>query len=230
LGGVDGGGFGKRLLPLTLETPKPLLKVGNRPILETIIEQFKSYGFVQFIISLNYLSDKIKNHLGDGRKLGVTIEYIEEKKPLGTAGALSLIRVPSEEPIFVMNGDVLTTVNFDSFQAYHQAKKNDLTIGVRNFSWTIPYGVVEMKQELVREIQEKPTYHFLVNGGIYLLNAQLIRRIPKNTYYDMTQLANDLIKAGDRVGCFPITEYWMDIGRPDDLIKANQDYANIFQN
>jgi len=222
------GGLGTRLHPLTLETPKPLLKVGDRPILETIIEQFKAYGFVQFIISLNYLSDKIKDHLGDGRKLGVIIEYIEEKKALGTAGALSLIRVSTKEPLFVMNGDVLTTVNFDSFLAYHREKDNALTIGVRNFSWTIPYGVVEMEHELVREIQEKPTYHFLINGGIYLLNAELLRRIPKNTYYDMTQLAKDVIKTGDRVGCFPITEYWMDIGRPDDLRKANQEYSNIF--
>jgi dTDP-glucose pyrophosphorylase len=222
------GGLGSRLLPLTEEVPKPLLKVGDKPILETIIRHLKSYGFSEFIISLNYLSEKIKEYFGDGSALGVNIQYIEEKTRMGTAGALSLIQRPLEHPLIVMNGDLLTTINFNSFLSFHEANQFNLTIGARNYSYQIPYGILELSQNQVLNVIEKPTYRYFVNGGIYLLTPEILIRIPKETHYDMTDLIRDSIKAGEKVGCFPITEYWLDIGMHHDFNQANVDYHLIF--
>jgi NDP-sugar pyrophosphorylase family protein len=222
------GGLGSRLLPLTEEIPKPLLKVGDKPILETIIRHLKSYGFSEFIISLNYLSDKIKEYFGDGSALGVNIQYIEEKTRMGTAGALSLIRSPLEHPLIVMNGDLLTTINFNSFLSFHEANQFNLTIGARNYSYQIPYGILELSQNRVLDVIEKPIYRYFVNGGIYLLAPEVLTRIPKETHFDMTDLIRDIIKAGEKVGCFPITEYWLDIGMHHDFNQANVDYQLIF--
>lgn len=225
---IMAGGLGTRLRPLTDDIPKPMLKVGDKPILQIIIEQFRKYGYKNIFISVNYKSDFIKSYFRDGSDFGVNIKYIEENKRLGTAGAIRLAEKYLGNSFFVINGDILTNVNFESLMEYHTKHKFDMTIGSRSYEMQVPYGVICMKELCVTSLDEKPIYNFIVNGGVYVLNPNIIKNIPKDEYYDITQLINMLINENRRIGSFPIEEYWMDIGKIEDYHKANEDIKNIF--
>lgn len=222
------GGLGTRLRPLTENTPKPLLKVGSKAILEIIIENFASYGFVDIIISVNYKADMIKSYFKDGSQFGVNITYIEEDKRLGTAGALSLIKEDIIKPFFVMNADLLTNVNFEQFLDFHSFGNSDATMCVREYDYQIPYGVIQTKDDNIISIKEKPIQKFFVNAGIYLLSPKVLNYIPKDEFYDMPTLYEKLIEDEKKVLSFPLHEYWLDIGRMSDFQKAQDEYSIIF--
>ena len=222
------GGLGTRLRPLTQDIPKPLLKVGNKPILETIIENFAKYGFVNITISVNYKADMIKEYFGDGAALGVNIDYVEETKRLGTAGALSLIKERPQEPFFVMNADLLTNVNFEHLLDFHMMEHSVATMCVREYDYQVPYGVIETDGSKIVSIEEKPIHKFFVNAGIYTLSPQVFEYIPKNEFYDMPTLFEDIIKDELKSISFPIHEYWLDIGRMSDFEQAQNEYGEVF--
>ena len=222
------GGLGTRLRPLTEDIPKPLLKVGNKPILETIIENFVKYGFVNITISVNYKADMIKEYFGDGSKFGANIDYIEETKRLGTAGALSLIKNRPQEPFFVMNADLLTNVNFSHLLDFHVFENSVATMCVREYDFQVPYGVIETNGSEIISIKEKPIHKFFVNAGIYSLSPQVFEYIPKNEFYDMPTLFEDIIKDDLKSISFPVHEYWLDIGRMSDFEQAQSEYLRVF--
>jgi len=222
------GGLGTRLRPLTNNIPKPMLKVGNRPILETIILNFKKYGFVNIILCVGYKSNIIKEYFKDGSEFGVNIEYIYEDKRMGTAGALTLTKDKLNKSFFVMNGDLLTDVNFEHMMKFHSNTDSIATMAVREYDFQVPYGVVNIEGSNVLNIEEKPIHKFFVSGGIYLLEPESIKLIPKDTFYDMPTLLDAIIKKNKKVLSFPIYEYWLDIGQHNDFIQANNEYAKIF--
>ena len=222
------GGLGTRLRPLTQDTPKPMLKVGNKPILQTIVEKFAEYGFVNITMCVNFNADIIKDYFGDGKEFGVNIDYILEQKRMGTAGALSLLKERPNEPFFVMNGDLLTNVNFEHIFNYHTLNKATATMCVREYDYEVPYGVVKMNDNKIVEISEKPVQKFFVSAGIYMLSPEILDLIPQNEFYDMPTLFEKAISKGKNVISFPIHEYWIDIGRLEEYQKANEEYAKIF--
>ena len=219
---VMAGGFGTRLKPLTDDTPKPMLPVGDKPILEHTVEQLKQVGIRHINITTHYQPEKIKDHFGDGSEFGVDIEYVSEDRPLGTAGAVGLVDAGTE-PMLVINGDILTSVDFQAMFRYHRKHRADLTLGVRRYDLKVPYGVVECQGAQVRSISEKPEFGFLVNAGVYLLEASVRQFIPPDERFDMTDLMDVLIAEGRNVVSFPIVEYWLDIGQIDDYKKAQED-------
>lgn len=225
---IMAGGLGTRLRPLTDDIPKPLLKVGTKPILETIIENFANYGFKEIIISVNYKANMIKEYFGDGSDFGVEIKYLEEDKKLGTAGALSLIKEEIKEPFFVMNGDLLTNVNFEHLLDFHLSGNSIGTMCVREYEYQIPYGVIQIDKDEIKAIEEKPINKFFVNAGIYLLSHKVLNYIPKNEFFDMPTLFQKLIEEELKILSFPIHEYWLDIGRIVDYERANNEYSNVF--
>ncbi len=223
------GGLGTRLRPLTETTPKPMLPVGNKPILQTIIEKFAEYGYINIILCVNYKSQMIQDFFTDGSKFGVHIDYIHEQDRMGTAGALSLLSTIPNEPFFVMNGDLLTNINFDNFLDFHLANRSVASMCVREYDFQVPYGVVNIDHGHITSIVEKPIHKFYVSAGIYLLNPEVIREIPADTFYDMPTLFEALLAEGKPVLSFPIHEYWLDIGRMHDYERANIDYSEMFK-
>ena len=224
------GGLGTRLRPLTENTPKPMLPVGGKPMLQTIVEKFASYGFVNIVMCIGYKSHIIQDFFEDGSRFGVNIEYILENERMGTAGALSLLS-PSQiqnEPFFVMNGDLLTNVNFEHFLNFHNQNNAKATMGVREYDFQVPYGVVNLEDGKIKSIIEKPVHSFFVSAGIYMLSAECIKLIPKDEYYDMPTLFDKLIQMNENTISFPIREYWLDIGRMDEYEKANKEYHEVF--
>lgn len=219
---VMAGGFGSRLMPLTDETPKPMLQVGDKPILEHIVGQLQQAGIRRVSFTTHYRPEAIEAHFGGGENFGVEIDYVNEDQPLGTAGALSML-APCEEPMLVMNGDILTRVDFRAMLAFHREHGADLTVGVRQYDMSVPYGVVRCDGAIVRAIEEKPVVNFLVNAGIYLIEPAAHRRIPAGQRFDMTDLIAKLTAEGRSVAAFPIVEYWLDIGRHGDYSQAQQD-------
>ena len=222
------GGMGTRLQPLTQQRPKPLLKVGEKPIIQTIIENFISQGFSDFKICINYLGEKIKDFCGDGSRWNVNIDYIEEDKRLGTAGALSLLPQRPDKPFFVMNGDVLTKVDFVRLLVFHEKQKNLATMCVREYRYQIPYGVVKLDQHRIVDLKEKPVEYYNVNAGVYLLEPAVLDYIPANQYFDMTRLFEVMMERNLQVGSFPLREYWVDVGRMEDFEQAHTDYTEQF--
>ena len=222
------GGLGTRLRPLTHANPKPLLRIGDKPIIQTIIENFVAQGFYNFKICINYHGDKIRAYLGNGSKWGIDIEYIEEQKRLGTAGALSLLQDRPEQPFFVMNGDILTKVDFVRLIGFHEKQQNKATMCVREYRYQIPYGVVKLDNHRILRLKEKPIQYYNVNAGIYLLEPDVLDVIPRNEYFDMTSLFEQLINHNIQVGSFPLTEYWMDVGRMEDFEQADTEYFEQF--
>lgn len=222
------GGLGTRLRPLTHECPKPLLKVGDRPILETILLNFIDHGFYRFYISVHYKAEMIKSYFGDGSRWNVEIHYLHEDDSLGTAGALSLLPETPSSPFFVMNGDLLTKVNFEQLLDFHLAHKAKATMCVRKYDHQVPYGVVKLNRHELLGIEEKPVQRFFVNAGIYVLDPSVIPLIPRNSYYDMPSLFDLLVKQQERAIAFPIREYWLDIGRFADFERANLEFAEVF--
>lgn len=226
---IMAGGLGTRLRPLTTEVPKPMLKVGDRPILETILQQFKEYGFNNFLVSVNYKADIIIDYFQDGRHLGINIEYIREGQPMGTAGAMGKIREKINRPLILMNGDILTKIDFCQLLDFHLEQKNEFTIASRPYEFTIPYGVLQVDRGLVYKLEEKPIQEFVISAGIYVINPGLVDIIPENIKYDITDLIQYCIKKGIRVGIYPIREYWMDIGQMQDYYSANEDFEKILK-
>lgn len=222
------GGLGTRLRPLTQDTPKPMLKVGNKPILQTIVEKFAEYGFVNITMCVNFNASIIRDYFGDGKEFGVNIDYVLEEKRMGTAGALSLLKERPSEPFFVMNGDLLTNVNFEHIFNYHMLNKATATMCVREYDYEVPYGVVEMNDNKIKQIVEKPVQKFFVSAGIYMLSPEILDLIPKNEFYDMPTLFEKLIKLSKNVISFPIREYWLDIGRMEEYQRANEEYKEVF--
>lgn len=222
------GGLGTRLRPLTQDTPKPMLKVGNKPILQTIVEKFAEYGFVNITMCVNFNASIIRDYFGDGKEFGVNIDYVLEQKRMGTAGALSLLKEHPSEPFFVMNGDLLTNVNFEHIFNYHTLNKATATMCVREYDYEVPYGVVKMNDNKIIEIVEKPVQKFFVSAGIYMLSPEILDLIPKNEFYDMPALFEKLIKLSKNVISFPIREYWLDIGRMEEYQRANEEYKEVF--
>lgn len=222
------GGLGTRLRPLTQDTPKPMLKVGNKPILQTIVEKFAEYGFVNITMCVNFNASIIRDYFGDGKEFGVNIDYVLEQKRMGTAGALSLLKERPSEPFFVMNGDLLTNVNFEHIFNYHTLHKATATMCVREYDYEVPYGVVKMNDNKITAIAEKPVQKFFVSAGIYMLSPEILDLIPKNEFYDMPALFEKLIKLSKNVISFPIREYWLDIGRMEEYQRANEEYKEVF--
>jgi len=222
------GGLGTRLKPLTNTVPKPMLHVGGKPILETIISKFASYGFVNIVLCVNYKSDIIKEYFGDGSRFGVNIEYVLEEKRMGTAGALSLLTEKPTEPFFVMNGDLLTNVNFEHLLNFHLENSAIATMCVREYDFQVPFGVVELDNGKIKSIKEKPTHSFFVSAGIYMLSPSVLPLIPKDEFYDMPTLFDKMIELEQELVSFPIREYWLDIGRIEEFEKANSEYYEVF--
>lgn len=226
---IMAGGLGSRLNPLTLDCPKPLLKLSGKPVLEILLESFIDEGFFNFLISVNYKGEMIRRQIGDGRRWGVNIDYLVEEKRLGTAGPLSLISPRPEKPFIVVNSDILTKINFTSLVNYHKNLESDATMCVRQYDCVIPYGVVELDDHQIVNIKEKPSYSYFVNSGIYVLSPSVIDLVPRDTYFDMTELMSIMSNCSKKVCSYPMHEYWIDIGRIEDLERAHQEYQEIFQ-
>lgn len=223
------GGLGTRLKQLTSHTPKPLLKVGDKPILETILDNFIEHGFYRFFISVNYRSEMIEDYFGDGSRWGVHINYLREDKKLGTAGALSLLSEKPSASVLVMNGDLLTKVNFEQLLDFHTEHTSSATMCVREYDFQVPYGVVTLDQHRIVSIEEKPIQRFFVNAGIYVLEPDILEIIQPGTHLDMPSLFDKLVKLEKETAVFPIREYWLDIGRIDDFEQAQTDFAEVFE-
>lgn len=223
------GGLGSRLGPLTNDCPKPLLKVGSKPILEIILENFIEYGFHKFYISVNYKAEMIEEYFGNGSQWGVNISYLRENERLGTAGALSQLPVKFLKPLVVMNADLLTKVNFQQLLNFHSEHRAKATMCIRDYDFQVPYGIAKIEKYRLIGIEEKPVHRFFVSAGIYVLEPKVLELIPSNTFFDMPNLFEELIKQNDEVVVFPIREYWLDIGRIDDLEKAKGDFTEVFK-
>ena len=218
---IMAGGAGARLRPLTDDLPKPMLPVGDRPLLEIIVEQLRDAGINQVNIAVHHKSEKITGHFGDGDGFGVDISYVTEDRPLGTAGAIGLLG-SSQETLLIIYGDIFTHVDFRAMLSYHREHGADLTVAVQQYEMQVPYGVVECQGANVERLTEKPQYKFLVNAGIYLLEPSVHRAIPSGEPCDMTEIIERLLQEGRPVAAFPIYEGWIDIGQQDDYRQAQE--------
>lgn len=218
---IMAGGAGTRLRPLTDDTPKPMLPVGDRPLLEIIVEQLRDAGINQVNIAVHHKSEQITGHFGDGKGFGVDISYVTEDRPLGTAGAIGLMGAP-QETLLIIYGDIFTQVDFRAMLAYHREQKADLTVAVQQYDLQVPYGVVECNGPTVERLTEKPQFRFLVNAGIYLLEPNVHSSIPNGEPSDMTDIIERLLEAGRPVVAFPIHEGWIDIGQQDHYRQAHE--------
>lgn len=219
---VMAGGAGTRLSPLTDHTPKPMLPVGDRPLMEIIIEHLRQAGIRRVNLSTHHIAEKISAHFGDGARFGVEVSYLSEDQPLGTAGALAGMAT-SSETLLVMNGDILTHVDFRAMAVFHREQGADLTVGVRQYDVEVPYGVIECNGASVTGLTEKPVLKFFVNAGIYLVEPAMCAYIPGGQRFDMTDLIQRLLDNGRTVASFPIREYWLDIGQHADYERAQAD-------
>lgn len=226
---IMAGGLGTRLNELTRETPKPMLPVGDRPLLETIVCRLVEQGFRHLWLSVNYHAGKIEDHFGDGTEFGAEIHYLKEDKRLGTAGPLSLLPYVPPEPIIVTNADVLSNIDYAELMYSHFASEAEATMAVRNYEYQIPYGVVRALEGKILELQEKPVYQVTVNAGVYVLSQAALTLVPKETCFDMTELFETFMIAGLKVCSHQLQGYWLDIGRHEDFLRANQDYTSVFK-
>lgn len=216
---IMAGGKGLRLRPLTEQTPKPLLKVGGKPVLQHIVENLRDEGFEDIVIALNYLGDQIESHFGDGSAFGVHLRYLREDRPLGTAGALSLLEAPVQSPLVVMNADLVVSARIGKLVDYHVSENADMTVGAKMVETTVPFGVLVTQGHVVEAIEEKPSRSDLVNAGVYVVNEQLLGELSSDSPTDMPELIAVNLD-NRRVLAFPLHEDWLDLGRPDDLRKA----------
>lgn len=224
---IMAGGEGTRLRPFTENTPKPMVDVGGVPILARQIKRLVDVGIHRIYISVNYLGHVIEEYFGDGHDYGVEIRYLREHEKLGTAGALSLLPEKPNSPIIVMNGDILTTFNFDSFYTYHEEHGVMVTVAAIDHRVNIPYGVIRTSGQFVSELVEKPSERFLCNAGIYAISPEVLSLIPSGKFRNMTDLIGSCLEKKIPVAVFPIHEYWSDIGTPDDLEKARVHFAKM---
>ncbi len=221
------GGKGLRLRPLTEDTPKPLLKLGEQTILDNVLDGLKASGVSDVVISVNYLGEKIKSHVSSARKDSLNVDFVEETEALGTAGALSLLEPRPKGSFIVMNADLITEVDFKALQRFHAKEGNDFSVCVRKVKETIPFGVVTLSGDSrrIEEVKEKPEYECLVNAGIYMLEPKIVDLVPKSSFFDMVSLIKKAIASGFKVGAFPIYEYWRDIGRHQEMKAACSDLS-----
>jgi len=217
------GGLGSRLQPLTHTTPKPLLPVGGRPLLEITISNLARQGFGRFFVSVNYKAGMFRDHFAEGHHLGVEINYLHEDEKLGTAGALRLLPSRPTAPILVMNGDILTTLDARQLVLFHRQQDAEATICVREYEWRIPFGVVQLDDDRLVGISEKPTRREFVSAGIYVLSPEAIERIPPTGAFDMPWLLQNIASRGIRPSVYPLREYWLDVGHLEDLARAQED-------
>lgn len=220
---IMAGGRGSRLAPLTDTTPKPLLKVGNESIIELNIKGLASYGIDDFWITLNYLGDQIENHLGSGEKQNIHIKYVTENQPLGTLGAVSLIEEFKHEHVLVANSDILTNLDYEDFYLTFLKSGADMAVVTIPYKVDIPYAVLETSNGHIMNLKEKPSYTYYSNGGIYLMNKEVLNKIPQNAFYNTTDLIEELIASGSKVYSYPLNGYWLDIGKHEDYEKAKKD-------
>jgi len=224
---IMAGGFGRRLGDLTREVPKPMLRVGKKSVLENLIDIFSDHGFCRFYISVHYKSEVIKDYFGNGKAFGVEIQYLEENRPLGTAGCLSLIPEAPTESLLVINGDILTAVNFEELLSFHQERGADGTMCVRKYEVQIPYGVVNTAQGEIYSLAEKPVHNFHVNSGIYVLEPNMLNMVPRDEFYNMTSLFEEMIRQKKKTVSYELMDYWVDVGLPKDLERAQNDLSKI---
>jgi NDP-sugar pyrophosphorylase family protein len=224
---VMAGGFGRRLAPLTDATPKPMLPVGDKPLLQRIVEQLRDAGIRHVNLTTHYREEAIARHFGDGTKFGVQIEYVSEDRPLGTAGALGLVEADDDAPILVMNGDILTGVDVRALHQFHLENQADMTVAVRPYEVPVPFGVIELDGAAVTGITEKPLGKGFVNAGIYLVNADIRLSVVPGEPLEMPELIARLVEEDRRVVGFPLREYWLDIGRIADYEQALADVEGL---
>lgn len=222
------GGLGQRLHPLTESCPKPLLRVGGKPLLETIMESFIEQGFRYFYISVNYRADMIVEYFGDGSRWGGEIKYIHENQRLGTVGALSLLPETPREPLILMNGDILTKISYGQLLDFHKKNQSAATLCVKEHQSYLPYGVATIEQQRLKKLEEKPAQRYFINAGLYVLQPEVMHYIPPKTCFDMPDLFRVLLTQGKEIAAFPIREYWIDIGRFDDYERANHEFTEVF--
>lgn len=224
---IMAGGLGTRLYPLTADCPKPMLKVGGKPILENIIMSFVGQGFRKFYLSVNYKAEMISEYFGDGSNWGADIAYIYEKERLGTAGSLSLLPENPKSSIIVMNGDLLTHADFSDIIQFHEKNTAAATLVTREYENTIPFGVVNVDGNIVKNIDEKPTTRHLVSTGIYALSPQSLNYVKKNEYLDMPNLIVRLVNNGMNTVAYKYQDYWLDIGRVEEFERAQNEWRPI---
>jgi dTDP-glucose pyrophosphorylase len=225
---IMAGGKGERLAELTRDTPKPMLKVGPRPILDTIVSNLAGQGFRHFWLAVNYKAEQIERHFGDGSALGLDIRYLREARPLGTCGALSLLPRP-DEPFIVANGDVLAKADYGHVLDSHLQAAADATVVVRDYQMQVPFGVVNADDEQILAIEEKPIQNYTISAGAYVLSPQVLNLVPPNAYHDMPTLIAEMILSRMAVRQQRAEGYWMDIGRPPDYAQANADFGAVFE-
>lgn len=226
---IMAGGEGVRLRPMTEDCPKPMLKVGGKPIIETILENFIEFGFKHFFFAVNYKSEIIESYFGDGSSWNVQIEYLHENKRLGTAGALSLLPEKPNAPIVVMNGDILSRINFEQLINFHQEHNATATMCVREYDLQVPYGVAEVNSHYLIALEEKPIQRFFINAGIYVLTPKALDYVQPDLYCDMPTVFNKLIAEQAETVVFPVREYWMDLGHIEDFTRAQVEFTKVFK-
>ncbi len=223
---IMAGGLGSRLKSLTSTVPKPMLRIGDKPILQLILEQFRRAGISRFIVSVNYRAEVIKDYFGDGGEFDVGIEYIQETERMGTAGCLSLLDRLPEDPFLVINGDILTDVDPHELLQQHRATGTIATVCLHEYRMNVPYGVIRTQAHQVLAIEEKPSAVYRINAGIYALNPECIAWVPPKQHFDMPALLDAVLRRGLTVGAYPLTGYWVDIGNPEDFQRANHEYRD----
>lgn len=216
---VMAGGEGARLRPLTDHTPKPLLPIGDKPIVQRTIEQLRQAGVSNLFLATHYKNKSFSDYFGDGREFGLAINYLNEERPLGTAGALSRL-TDTEGPLLIVNGDILTNLNYRSMLAFHQENAAEMTVAVRQYQFKVPFGVVSTDGVEIMDVVEKPEHRFFVNAGIYLLEPQMCKYVPPGERFDMPDLIGKLLAGGRRVIAFPVSEYWIDVGDLENYERA----------
>ncbi|MDN3513522.1 MAG: nucleotidyltransferase family protein [Candidatus Brocadia sp.] len=219
---IMAGGFGKRLRPLTDKVPKPMLKIGEKPILQLLIEKFRDIGVSDFFITINYLADIIENYFADNEKVKANITFIRESKPLGTAGSLRLLPRNINTEFLLTNADIMTNVDFKDMHDFHVKRRADLTVAVKRHDLQVPYGAVTIANERLMGLFEKPVLSLYVNAGIYIVNPELISAVPDDAYFDMTDLIEKSLKTGKKVFSYTIDGMWIDIGHPHDYEQAQK--------
>jgi dTDP-glucose pyrophosphorylase len=225
---IMAGGRGERLRPLTDTLPKPMLIVGDRPIIEINLDRLISFGIKHFYISVRYLSEKIIDHLGDGSSKNIVINYLHEQEPLGTIGACSLIEDLNYDQLLVMNSDVLTNINFEDFYNYYKSKQAVMCTASIPYNVQVPYGIMQLDgTDFVTALVEKPTYTYYANAGIYIIKKDILRNVPARVSFNATDLMEQLIKTKQKLVQYPILQYWLDIGKYEDYVRAQQDYKRI---
>ena len=226
---IMAGGVGRRLEELTRDTPKPMLKVGSRPLLETIVRSYADQGFRRFYFAVNYKADQIDAHFGDGSALGVDIRYLREEQRLGTAGALSLLPEYPAVPLVVTNADLLTKEDYGLMVDRHIESGADATMAVRDYEMQVPFGVVRQRDGCIEAIDEKPVQRFVVSAGMYVLSPRVLELVPRDRFFDMPSLFESMMQRGMHTRCHHIDGYWLDIGRLPDYERANADFGEVFR-